>query len=572
MIDIKSTIEGSYPEFFKKYPRFITEPFITLLRRLFYEKRINAFLQKNSDTFGAEFIQKVLEYFNFSYSASNSEIENIPSSGKVIIISNHPLGSLDALSLLSLVLSIRKDVKILANELLFAIPQMRSLLLPVDNLAGSTAKESVKAILKALNNEEAIIIFPAGEVSRIRPTGVRDTKWKSGFLHFAKKTNAPILPIFVKARNSWLFYFISMIYKPLASLLLVHEMFNKQNKHIQIKIGELIPPSSIFMQGLSEKAQINLLKRHLYRIAKGKKGIFVTQKCIAHPEPRQEIKKELNESKLLGITYDNKKIYLCDYKKDSSLIREIGRLREYTFRKVGEGTGKKRDIDSYDVYYKHLVLWDDDELEIVGAYRIGEGALIMQMDEQENGFYTASLFTFNESFLPYLKDGIELGRSFVQPKYWGSRALDYLWFGIGSYLKSNPNIKYMFGPVSISAAYPKIARDLIIFFYSKYFGDSSQMVISKNRYIFSSSEKEELEKIFCGGSYLEDFKILKQNLSHLNLSIPTLYKQYSELCDDNGVRFLDFGIDPDFENCIDGFILVEVDKIKEQKKKRYIGE
>lgn len=571
MIDVEKTLLEGYPSFFAKMPKFASVIFINILRRLFHEKEINTFLEKNSDIHGITFIEKVLEYFNFGFRASNKDIENIPSSGKVVIVSNHPLGALDSLALISLIYSIRKDVKILANEILMAVDPISSMLLPVDNMANKSSKESVKAILKSLNNEEAIIIFPAGEVSRVRPTGIKDTKWKSGFLRFAKKTNAPLLPVFINARNSSFFYFVSMIYKPAAALLLVNEMFNKNNKTINIKIGELVPIESINLPGLNDKMQVNLLKKHLYKVSRNKRGIFATQKCISHPEDRKEIKKELNISKLLGQTNDGKSIYLCEYKKDSALMREIGRLREYTFRKVGEGSGKKRDIDAYDIYYKHLVLWDDAELELVGAYRLGISNEIMNLADKHEGFYTASLFDFHEDFFPYLRDSIELGRSFVQPKYWGSRALDYLWFGIGAYLREHPNIKYMFGPVSLSASYPKMARELIVHFYKSYFGLDEQIVTSKNRYIMTKQEQDESAAILNSGDYIEDFRTLKKNLSHMGLTVPTLYKQYSELCEAGGVKFLDFGVDVDFENCIDGFILVSVDKIKDAKRKRYMG-
>ncbi len=571
MIDVQETLLKSYPVFFSRMPKFFKTVFISTLRRLFHEKEINSFLAKNSDLSGIAFIEKVLEHFNFEYRVSNKEIENIPSSGKVVIISNHPLGGLDSLALLLLIYSVRKDVKILANEILMAIEPISELLLPVDNMSNKSTKESIKTIIKSLNNEEALIIFPAGEVSRVRPTGIKDTKWKSGFLRFAKKSNAPILPVFINARNSSLFYFVSMLYKRAAALFLVHEMFNKNNKTINIKVGELIPIEAISSTGLNDKMQITLLKKHLYKISKNKRGIFLTQKCISHPEDRKELKKELNSSKLLGETNDGKKIYLCEYKKDSALIREIGRLREFTFRKVGEGSGKKRDIDSYDIYYKHLVLWDEDELELVGAYRLGVSNEIMELECGHEGFYTASLFSFHEDFFPYLRDSIELGRSFVQPKYWGSRALDYLWFGIGAYLKEHTNIKYMFGPVSLSASYPKMARELIVYFYSKYFGEDDLIVTSKNRFILTKQEQSECGNILNSGNYIDDFRILKKHLSHMGITIPTLYKQYSELCDNRGVRFLDFGVDPDFENCIDGFILVEVNKIKEIKRNRYIN-
>ncbi|MFW6307609.1 MAG: GNAT family N-acetyltransferase, partial [Campylobacterales bacterium] len=321
---------------------------------------------------------------------------------------------------------------------------------------------------------------------------------------------------------------------------------------------------------LNTKTEINLLKKHLYKVSKGKKGVFTTQKCIAHQEDRQKLKKELSECELLGKTSDGKKIYLADYDKDSSIIRELGRLREYSFRKVGEGTGKKRDIDKYDVYYRHLVLWDEDELEIVGAYRLGESDTIMQMDEGKDSFYTSSLFDLNDSFEPYLSNSIELGRSFVQPKYWGSRALDYLWFGIGAYIRTRPNLKYMFGPVSMSASYPKLARNLLIFFYKNYFGSDDDIVVSKNRYIMTKKEIDECRNIFSCDDYVADFKVLKQTLSNMNISVPTLYRQYSELCEEGGVKFLDFGEDKDFENCIDGFLLLEVEKIKDSKRKRYM--
>lgn len=571
MIDVQKAVLNLYPSV-SKLPAFTQKAIFYFLRRLFYEKEINEFLEKNRDIQGIEFARKAMEHFNFGYTVSNKDKENIPSNGKVIIIANHPLGGLDSFALLDLVYSVRRDVRIVANRVLNAIEPIAPMLLPVDNMTGSISKDSFKAMIKALDNEEAVIFFPSGEVSRARPTGIRDTVWRSGFLHLAKRADAPILPIFINARNSWMFYTVSMIYKNAATLLLAKEMFNKENKTISMVVGELIPQANVTSKGLNPKTELGLLKKHLYRISKGKKGVFPTQKCIAHPEDVQKLRKELGECELLGETGDGKKIYLVDYAKDSAIMRELGRLREYTFRKVGEGTGKKRDLDHYDVYYRHLVLWDEDELEIVGAYRIGESDAIMEMDAKENALYTASLFEFREGFRPYLKDSIELGRSFVQPKYWGSRALDYLWFGIGAYIKTRPNLKYMFGPVSLSASYPKMARNLLIFFYKHYFGCDKEIVVSKNRYIMTKKEIDECREIFCCDNYIEDFKRLKQNLMHMNQSVPTLYRQYSELCEEGGVKFLDFGEDRDFENCIDGFLLLDVTKIKESKRKRYMGE
>jgi hypothetical protein len=312
-----------------------------------------------------------------------------------------------------------------------------------------------------------------------------------------------------------------------------------------------------------------MLRRHLYRLASKKPGLFQTEKSIAHPESRQTIKQELRKGELLGETSDGKQIILVDWFPESSVIREIGRLRELSFRKVGEGTGERRDLDKYDHHYRHLVLWDNEALEIVGAYRLGEGNLILEK-KGKKGFYAENLFEFKKPFEKYLADSLELGRSFVQPNYWGSRALDYLWQGLGAYLRHNPKIKYLFGPVSISAHYPQASRDMLVYFYNNYFGHTEKLVSSNNPCQINEQTLDEFRNIFKGDDFNQDMKELKNRLSMQNMSIPTLYKQYSDLCVEDGVKFLDFGIDPDFSGCTDGFLLVDVSKIKDSKRKRYI--
>jgi hypothetical protein len=320
---------------------------------------------------------------------------------------------------------------------------------------------------------------------------------------------------------------------------------------------------------LSEKRHARLFRKHLLRVAKGKKGIYPTECSIAHPVSRQELRSELRRGELLGHTSDNKEIYLIEHENAPNIINEIGRLREYSFRKVGEGSGHARDIDAYDRYYHHLVLWDDEALEIAGAYRIGECEWILSWLGKE-GLYMSDLCDMNDQFDSVLEDAIELGRSFVQPKYWGSRALDYLWQGIGVYLSHNPQVKYMMGPVSISGSFPKHAKEALVYFYTLYFGSENTMVRAKSPYFLSDYVRSEFEELFDGNNYTEDFKQLKDYLKALDVSVPTLYKQYSELCEEGGVQFMDFGIDADFNNCIDGYILVDIRKIKESKRQRYI--
>ena len=568
MIDVEKSITDKIPQL-EATPTVLKKLFFEIAKRVVCEKEINSFVKTHKLDGPFAFIEAVLEHFSFSYKISHDELENIPSSGRVVIIANHPLGALDALSLIDLVKKVRKDVKIVANEILSSVTPLDPILIKVDVFSGKISKESIKQINDSLSAEEAVIFFPSGEVSRVRPTGVKDVKWHKGFLRFALKNSAPILPVFIKAKNSMLFYTVSSINKAFSAILLPKEMFKKKGGSLEFKIGEIIPFKSFSNAKIDTKTQVKLFKKHLYRVAKDKKSVFETQKCIAHPEERQLLRDELKNCELLGKTKDGKAIYLYKYEKESFLLREIGRLREHTFRKVEEGTGKKRDTDKFDRHYEHIVLWDDELLEVVGSYRIARGEYVLENFGFE-GFYSNSLFKFQPEFEKYINRSIELGRSFVQPRYWGSRALDYLWQGIGAYLHKNPDIRYMFGPVSISSSMPKGAQDLIIFYYDLYYGDKKEHISAFNPFQISKQGKEELREIFDASNAQEDYKILKEQLGYYGASVPILYKHYTELCEEGGVSFMGFNIDEEFNNCVDSFIFVDIHKIKPRKKERYI--
>ncbi len=564
MIDIQKEIIKKFPNLQKK-PNLIKNSIFKTAKKLIHEDNINIFLNQNKGLENFDFIDAVLDYFNFDFSYSNNDIINIPATGKVVIVANHPLGALDALCLLKLVSLVRKDVKIIANDFLAGFEPLENLFIKIDNYKNRQNKQNIQRVYDSLNNEEAVIIFPAGEVSRATPKGILDGKWHKGFLKFAKRTNSPILPVLVQGKNSKTFYTLSVLNKTFSTLLLSDEMFKKKDKQIALKIGQIIPAQSTIPSGLEEGYIVNLYKKHLYALKKGKRKFFITQNPIAHPENRKELKKALQNSKLLGKTKDGKIIYLYSYEKDSIVLNELGRLREVSFRKVEEGVNQKRDLDNYDKYYLHIVLWDEDDLEIVGAYRIADTKYILE-NHGIKGLYTSTLFNFKEEFKPYLENSIELGRSFVQPKYWGSRALDYLWFGIGAYLRENPHIRYMFGPVSLSSSYPAVAKELITYFYSEYFGVKG-IVEPKTPFIV---KKDELKDEFLLNDYKKDFKKMKSILNDIGVAVPTLYKQYSELCEEGGIKFCGFNIDPDFSDCIDGFIIVDVQKVKPAQQKRYI--
>lgn len=239
MISVETVVDQQLPPAVSKYS-FIRKMVVAFLRFVFHESEFKSFAEKYPHVKGFNFVDQVLEYFDFQYSISDREKENIPTHGPVVIISNHPIGSLDGLALLKMVGEVRRDVKVIANELLMSLPPLESLLLPVDNMGGNTPKENLKNIDGYLEQGGAVIIFPAGEVSRASPTGVKDGKWRMGFLKFAQRAKAPILPIYIDGRNSIFFYSLSVLAKPLSTLLLIHEMFKQVKSSITMRIGSAI--------------------------------------------------------------------------------------------------------------------------------------------------------------------------------------------------------------------------------------------------------------------------------------------------------------------------------------------
>ncbi|SHI19832.1 lysophospholipid acyltransferase family protein [Ferrimonas marina] len=553
----------------RHFPNLPLRPLATpMLKKLLCESAFQQFERQHPDLKGISFVEGVLDYFDFGYRVDPRQQERIPTSGRLVIIANHPIGSLDGLALLKMVSDLRGDVKVVANAVLSELAPLEPLLCPV-NVFGRTGRKQYQAIQQHLKQEGAVILFPSGEVSRLRPQGVRDTRWHSGFLRLAREAKAPILPIRIAARCSSAFYLTSMVYKPLATLLLVQEMFGQRNKHATMHVGELVPVSSFAETDEPMEKQIQRFKRHLYRLGSKRRPLLTTQSAIAAPQSRKALQQTLAQCEDLGITPDGMRIYLYDYRDDCCVIKEIGRLREVAFRAVGEGTGHRRDLDRFDRHYRHIVLWDPSQLEIVGSYRFGDARQI-QAQRGIEGLYSASLFDYGDGMQPYLEQGLELGRSFVQPAYWGKRALDYLWFGIGAVLARNPQYRYLFGPVSLSADFPPQARALIVAFYQAHFGRDPNEALARHRLPYRFDQELEGDNPFAGLDYKTEFTELKATLSGMGISVPTLYKQYSELCEPGGVGFVDFGTDPEFNDCIDGLVLIDVQRLKPHRKARYL--
>jgi hypothetical protein len=353
-----------------------------------------------------------------------------------------------------------------------------------------------------------------------------------------------VLPVRIRARNSALFYGASALYKPAATALLAREMFARRERPLRLHIGR----TSLIHKDEDPAQAARRIRQAVYALGRGKATLARGPEPIAPPVDEVVLREAIAATDLLGSTADGKQIRLAQPAAGAPLLLEIGRLRELTFRRVGEGTGRARDLDEYDPHYQHIVVWDEAAGRIAGAYRVARGATALARAGL-CGLYTASLFRYADDAIPRLAQGLELGRSFVHPEYWGSRSLDYLWQGIGAYLQRHPGT----------------AREQIVAYYQRYYGCDDPLASSLRPFAYFAAPP-------CFGDLHADtaFDVLKGNLAALGTAVPMLYRQYTELCEPGGARFLAFGVDPDFSDSIDGLIEVDLQRLQERKRRRYL--
>jgi putative hemolysin len=484
------------------------------------EGDVNAFLATCGELCGFELVERVLDYFNASYIVTGRELERMPADGPLVIVVDRTLSLIDAALVLRLVRQVRSDVRVLANDRLLALPGMRPLLVPAT------------ALRNALDRHEAVI----------------------GGLPAVPADDTPVLPVAIARITP-------------GHLLGLAALFRTQLT-ARVRIGEPVAARTF-----AEATDPASFAREVRRAAKAGGGKLVAfargAAPVAQAEDRRELKRELARAECLGETSDGKAILVLDAAPESAVLRELGRLREIAFRQVGEGTGKRRDIDAHDAYYRHLVLWDDAELRIAGAYRIGECARILDT-HGEHGLYTRGLFEYSDTLRALLPEAIELGRSFVQARYQGLRALEYLWQGIGAYLRARPHLRYLFGPVSLSATLPEAARQAIVHFFGTHCAGPVGMATARLPCEIPAQQVHALAARYPGRDYARELRVLKDELGSLGASIPVLYKQYAELTEPGGTRFLAFNIDPAFSHCIDGLVLVDLMQLKAGKRARYL--
>jgi len=560
---IEHRLQQRYPDWFHGPRGHLARPLLRTVGRWSRFAQMDAFLQRSAGLQGFAFVSAALGFLDAGYAVDAAALARIPASGRLLIVANHPSGALDALALLDAVGKVRSDVRIIANDMLLELEPLRELLLPVRILGGRAQRASLQAVEQALQAEQCVIVFPAGEVSRLSLQGIRDGRWNRGFVRFARACAAPVLPVRVLARNSALFYGASAVFKPAGTALLAREMFARRKRPLRLQIGQLMQLDPRQEPG----QQLQAVRDALYALGTAAQDTTASEQRpqpLAAPLPAAQLAAAIEATELLGQTGDGKQIRLARCAADSPLLLELGRLRELTFREVGEGTGRSRDLDDFDPHYQHIVVWDAPAQCIAGAYRVMRGAPALARSGLQ-GLYTAGLFRYSDDAIPRIAEGLELGRSFVVPAYWGSRSLDYLWQGIGAYLASQPGVRYLFGAVSISAALPRAAREQLVAYYQHYYGAGAGLAESNRpfQYFAAPPSFGELDAQAA-------FDVLKANLAALGTSVPMLYRQYTDLCEPGGARFLAFGVDPDFSDSIDGLIEVDLQAIRPHKRKRYL--
>lgn len=563
MQTITPTLASRYPRLFRAANR----PFMHGLLRGFGRwsglEAIRSFLAESGHLRGLPFVEAALRFLDLRYTVDQVECSRVPETGRLLIVANHPCGALDALALLDFVGRIRSDVRIVANDLLAGIEGLAPLILPVRILGGQPQVSNLRAIEAALAQGQCVIIFPAGEVSRLGLRGIADRPWRRGLMRFALATGAPVLPVRIEARNSRLFYGASALFRPAGTALLPREILRQRNQRIGLRIGQ----AQRLEPGADPAATLRDLRQAIDCI--GTRLDPVPR--VGEEEPLADaidpalLAIEIATLERLGDTADGKQIRAGRLPPNSPLLHEIGRLRELTFRGIGEGTGKRLDLDRYDAWYEQIVLWDASSQRVAGAYRVANSGRLLA-ERGIDGLYTSTLFEYADAMLPRMAAGLELGRSFVAPDYQGSRSIDLLWQGIGAYLRRHADIRYLFGAVSISAALPLPAREKIVAHYRHYYGARQQHARARQPFTpIAPAPHPELPAA-------DAFRALKTELDALGASVPMLYKQYVDLCEPDGVRFLAFGVDPEFSDAVDGLIELDLAHLRPKKRLRYLGE
>ncbi|WP_260260955.1 lysophospholipid acyltransferase family protein [Vibrio intestinalis] len=513
---------------------------------------------------------------DIDYQVVKGSLDNVPKQGATVIVANHPLGCVEGVILAELLLQVRSDVKILANQYLKTVPELDNLFIGVDVFNGKQAhKANLKALRCAhrhLEQQGLLLLFPAGEVSQLvdsKTNRIEDKEWSRSVSALIKKSKATTVPVFINGQNSRRFYLAGKVHSLLRTLMLGRELINKANQRIDISIGSEIKYKEL--HGLADDPLVNYLRLNTYLLKPEPSKAtllnpFIEETAISPALPIKRIIEDFSTipQKDHLLTSGDFEVYCTRAKHIPNILYEIGRLREINFRAAGEGTGKALDIDEFDPHYRHLFVWDKEQQCLVGAYRLG---LVDGLIDKRglDGLYSRTLFDYDHGFLNQMGKSIELGRSVIAEQYQRSMgALLLLWKGIATFIHQNPAYTHLFGPVSISNDYNQHTRQLLAQSMTLHHYDAQCAQLVKPTHPLLTSVPLATSMLTALG----DIQLLSRVIARIDegKSVPVLLRQYLAL---NG-KLVCFNVDPAFNDALDGLIVVDLRQIELKTLARYM--
>jgi putative hemolysin len=526
------------------------------------------------------FTQSLLDELDSRIAIAPADYEKIPAQGPVVAVANHPYGILDGIVLAELLTRVRPDVRILTNRMLSSLPEIERICFFIDPFDRPEVRaangRSLRQSIGHLRAGGLLLIFPAGEVAHfdIRRGAIRDPEWNETAARLIRMTNARALTILISGSNGLPFQVIGMVHPRLRTAALPAELLNKRGKTVEIRVGNTIDLRRI-TSAVSDADATQYLRLRTELLAR--RGGLSGPNEPGAPEPAassgspDRLAREiasLPADTLLEETREYE-VRLAEAAQIPTVLQEIGRLREVTFRAAGEGTGAEQDLDRFDEHYLHLFLWSKEKREIVGAYRIGDVPALLSRFGLK-GLYTNSLFRFNARFFEHLGPALELGRSFVRPEYQRQFSpLLLLWKGIGAYVARRPEYAMLIGAVSVSNQYSSASRELIARYFEtqKLSAEWRGAVRARRPLRGSLVQRWEMASLCSLLPDLEDLSAPITDLEADGKGIPILVKQYVRM----GGKLLAFSVDPQFGNTLDGFVMVDLTQTNPEALARYMG-
>ncbi len=567
---------------------FIGTFFGWLLMKILRISTINKIYNKHKHLKDLAFFTALLEDLQIKFEIPEEDLKRIPKDGSFITVSNHPLGGIDGVLLLKLLIDKRPDYKIIANFLLHRIEPMKPFIMPVNPFEDRKDKQSsitgLKSALAHLKEGNPLGVFPAGEVSTYKDGKlIVDRPWEEGAIKLIQKAKVPVIPIYFHAKNSPLFYFLSKFNSKLRTAKLPSELLSQKGRIIKVRIGRPIPVKSqeeykqtqdfcdfirrkTYMLANPFEKESNILNTSALKISKSPKEIVYQRnidKMILEVDALRNNSGRLLKSK-------NYEIFFAPSKKIPNIMFEIGRLREITFREVGEGTNESIDLDVFDGYYHHLFLWDVVADRLVGAYRMGLGKGIFEKYGIE-GFYVQSLFKFEPELYSMMENSIEMGRAFIIKEYQQKpMPLFLLWKGIVHITLRYPEYKYLIGGVSISNQFSNFSKSLMIEFMKSHYYDPyiAQYIHPKKEYKVKLNDADKDFVFDATQADMNKFDRIIDEIEPGALRIPVLIKKYVK----QNARLVAFNVDPKFNNAVDGLMYIRISDIPESTVKPVMEE